>query len=243
MRNRSQSPPIRNRSCANFGRLPVPDQRRARHQERRRHLRVAVLPRVHVEHELDERAREPGTRAEQHRKARAGHPRGALEVEDAERRAQIPVRLRREIEGPRGATSTDLDVVPGAGSDRHALVRHVRQPQQQVRSLGSHDGELGVETLDLLGPPLVGLEQRRRVLAGPLRFRDRLSRLVALELQRFQPRQQPPPHRIELGQPRQSGFETRAARAQARAHGLEIVAQQGRINHGHALYLARGLPP
>ena len=39
--------------------------------------------------------------AEQHRKSRAGHPRGSLEIQNAERGTQIPVRLRREVERAR----------------------------------------------------------------------------------------------------------------------------------------------
>ena len=63
--------------------------------------RVAVLARVQVEHEVDQRAREPRAGAAQHREPRAGDLRAALEVDDAERRPEIPVRLRLEVERAR----------------------------------------------------------------------------------------------------------------------------------------------
>ena len=78
-------------------------ERRAVDEERRLDLAVAVLARVQVEHEVDERAREPRAGAEQHREARARHARRALEVENAERGAELPVRLRREVERRRRA--------------------------------------------------------------------------------------------------------------------------------------------
>ena len=52
-----------------------------------------------------------------------------LEIDDAERRAEIPVRLRREVERARLADAAHLDVVRGALADRHAGVRQVRQVQ------------------------------------------------------------------------------------------------------------------
>ena len=64
---------------------------------------------------------------EQDRKARAGNLRRALEIEDAERRAEIPVRLRLEVERARLADAAHFDVVGRARADRHARVRQVRQ--------------------------------------------------------------------------------------------------------------------
>ena len=87
------------------------DERRRSDEKRRLHLGVAVLARVQVEHERDERARQPRAGAEQHREARAGHPRRPLEVEDAERGPEVPVRLRLEVERPRLASTAHLDVV------------------------------------------------------------------------------------------------------------------------------------
>ena len=73
-------------------------ERRAIDEIRRHDLQVPVLARVQVEHEIGQRSRQPRARAEQHRKPGAGHLRGALEVENAKRRPEIPVRQRFEIE-------------------------------------------------------------------------------------------------------------------------------------------------
>ena len=67
-------------------------------EERRLDFDVAVLPRVQLQHEVDQRAREPGARADQHREPGAGHLRRTLEVEDAEGGSDLPVRPRREVE-------------------------------------------------------------------------------------------------------------------------------------------------
>jgi hypothetical protein len=57
-----------------------------------------MFTRMEIEHEVDQGARQPGAGANQHGETGAGHTRGTLEVEDAERGTEIPMRLRREIE-------------------------------------------------------------------------------------------------------------------------------------------------
>src|SRR5262245_25708273 len=74
-------------------------QRRGVRHKRRLDFAVAMLTRVQIEHEVDERAGEARARAAQHREARAGELRAALEIDDTERRPQIPVGLRLEVEG------------------------------------------------------------------------------------------------------------------------------------------------
>jgi hypothetical protein len=66
-----------------------------------------------------------------------------LEVEDAERGTEVPVRLRLEVERARLAVPPHLHVVAGARALRHAGVRQVRQRQQQV-------GALGLDRIELL---------------------------------------------------------------------------------------------
>ena len=110
-------------------------QRRGVHQERRLDFGVAVLARVEIEHEVDERAGEPRAGAHQHGEARAGHAGGALEIQDAERGAEFPVRLRFEVERRRLPVLTHDLIVLGALADRHAGVGHVGQAQQQLLAL------------------------------------------------------------------------------------------------------------
>src|SRR5262249_37088883 len=54
-------------------------------EKRRLDLAIAVLARVQIEHEVDERARQPRARAAQHGKARRCDLDRALEIENAER--------------------------------------------------------------------------------------------------------------------------------------------------------------
>ena len=108
-------------------------QRRAIHHERRLDFAVAVLARVQIEHEIDQRAREPGAATEQHGKPCAGHARGAFEIKDPECRAQLPVRLRLEVHHRRRAPAPDFGIVRSRLPHRHGLVRKVRQREQRAR--------------------------------------------------------------------------------------------------------------
>ena len=88
-----------NRSCFELRQVAGAAQRVGVDEERRLDLGVAVLARVQVEHEVDERARRAARRRRISTEKRAPDIlRRALEVEDAERRAELPVRLRLEVE-------------------------------------------------------------------------------------------------------------------------------------------------
>ena len=73
-----------------------------------------MLARVHVEHEVGQRPLQPGAHAQVHGEPRARDLGGALEIQNAQRRAQIPVRLGFEIELARLAPAADFQVVGGA---------------------------------------------------------------------------------------------------------------------------------
>ena len=159
------------------------ERRRVDH-ERRLDFGVAVLRRVELQHEVDERARELRAVADQHRKPRRRHLGAPLEVDDPERRTEIPVRLRREVEGPRRATAMDFDVVGAALPHRHALVREVRKVQQPAVAPQLDGLELNAQLLDLLIPRPTGLLDRRsmsrpclfaRATSSPAAFCWRLS--------------------------------------------------------------------
>ena len=83
-----------------LGQLPGARQRLGGHQVRRDHLGVAA-PAVQVEHELRERALEPGARGPVDGEARAGEAGGTLEVENPELETELDVVLRREVERAR----------------------------------------------------------------------------------------------------------------------------------------------
>src|SRR5204863_6241594 len=77
------------------------------------------VPRVQVEHELNERALEPGAPTPQHGEAGPGEARAPLEVEDPQDLPDLPVRARWESEPPGLPPAADLDVVLGGPPDGH----------------------------------------------------------------------------------------------------------------------------
>ena len=133
-------------------------------EKRRLDLAIAVLARVQIEHEVDQRAREPRAAAEQHRKPRARHARRALEVENAERRAELPVRLRREREraaacptsGLRRCRPTTSPPARSRAADSAASAARVA-PLLDLAELG----------LELLDPAARALCSPRRSRSGP----------------------------------------------------------------------------
>ena len=105
-------------SSSNFGSCVVPTSVSRVDDVRRVALGVAVLARLHVEHELRERAVQPREAAAQEREARAGELGGGREVEQAERLAEVGVIRDREVERARRAPAAHLDVVVGRLADR-----------------------------------------------------------------------------------------------------------------------------
>src|SRR6185436_7409260 len=97
-----------------------------------------------------ERARELRAIADQHGKPRCGHLRAPFEVDDAECRPEIPVRLRREVERPRSAAAMNLDVVVAALPQRNGFVRDVWKVQQTAVATLLDYFELDAQLLDLL---------------------------------------------------------------------------------------------
>src|SRR5579864_8103397 len=80
-----------------FGQLPGAEQARRIDHERRQHLVIPMLARVYVEHEIDEGALEPGARAPINRETGTGDFGRALQIQNAQFRAEIPVRFGLEI--------------------------------------------------------------------------------------------------------------------------------------------------
>src|SRR5207249_3888567 len=79
---------------------------------------------------------------------------GALEVEEAERLADLFVGLRREGELSRLAPLADLRIVLAPGADRHRRVWQVRKLQGQAR-------DLLIDRLHLTGEPAARLPRAR----------------------------------------------------------------------------------
>ena len=79
-----------------LGKLAGAGERGAVHQERRRHLQVAVLAGVQIEHEVRERAHQPRARSDEDRKAGAADLGAPGQIKQAEGFADLPVRPGRK---------------------------------------------------------------------------------------------------------------------------------------------------
>ena len=128
-----------------------------------------MLGGVQIEHELAERAFEPCKLALQHREARAGEFRGALEIHQAERLADLEMLLRLEVDAARLADLAHLDIVVLVLADRHVVERHVGDHRQRVVERLVETTLLGLgaldEALDLADLGLQPLGQRHVLVA------------------------------------------------------------------------------
>ena len=166
-----------------LGQLAGAQHRVGIHEMRQPQLRVAVLARLHIQHELGDGALEPRQRAPHDREARLRQLRGTVHVEQAEAGADGLVRPGLEVEPARRAPAANLDVLLVALAGRHRWVREVRDLDEQ-RFDGLVDGlQPGIEGLDavadLAHPRLFGAG----VLTRLLRAADRLGGGVALGLE------------------------------------------------------------
>ncbi len=87
-----------NRSASNFGNWPVPYKLAELTMNGGSTSLYPCSLRMHVQHEVDQRALQLRSQAPIHREARAGDLRRALEIQNPQLRSQIPMRLRLEIE-------------------------------------------------------------------------------------------------------------------------------------------------
>ena len=110
-----------------------------------------MLAGVHVEHEIDERALQLRAQVPVESETGARDFGGALEIQDAELRPEVPVRLGLEIERRGLAPAANLDIIGLALPDRNGLVRNVGDAGQQLPELLVERLHLFVERGDLLG--------------------------------------------------------------------------------------------
>ena len=187
---------------------------------------------MQVEHELDQRPLQPRAGAEQHREARAGHAGGALEVEDAERDAEIPVRLGREVERPaaspcvRTTTLSSADVPTGTLACGRLGTRS--RMSRRFFSIPSSSASSALISSALLA---AGVEQGGGVLAGALRLGDGLPAWLRSNFSDSTAGQDLPARLIELGQRGQRRLETGPAGEEALPGRLEIVAKESGVEH------------
>ena len=174
---------------------------------------------------------EPRARPDQDREPGAGDLRTSLEIDDAERRTEIPVRLRVEAERRRRSVSTHFDVVGAALPDGHAFVRQVGNRQQTAIPPLLDGVQLDVELLDLLRPLAIGLLDPAGVQPLAFRARDFVAGSVLFPLEPFELRQYPAAARLQCGELFELARQIDSTLLQSRTQALEIVAQYRRIQH------------
>ncbi len=199
------------------------------HDIRRVDLRIAVMLRVRVDHELSQRTMQPRNLAAQHREARARELRAGLEVEP-ERRADIDVILHLEFELARRAPAAHFHVFGFVLAHRHAFVRQVRHAEQQVRQTLLDIVEPGRRRLHLVADTTHFSHHRRGVLALAFQRADLFRQTVAARLHLFGTGLGVAAFRFERGEGRH--VEGIAAVGEALGDAVEVFAQQLDVEHG-----------
>ena len=130
----------------------------------------------------------------QHVEAAARQLDAALEVDDAQRLAQLPVRPRLEVEAARRALAAHHHVVAVVLADRHAGQRQVGNAAHRVEQLLVDDAQPVVQDLDLVADAAHLRFQRLGfgALAVAHELADALALSVATGLQFLDLRQQLP---------------------------------------------------
>ena len=180
-----------------FRELPGRSQRFGIDDVGRHDFGVTALA-VCVEHEINEGAIQPRAGAGDQRKPRAGDLRRAIEIEDAQGLAEVPVRLRLEIEAglltPRALHAIGA-FIPTLGD---AVMRYVRKVELEVLQIVFDARQNRVELLDLIAEALHGFDLRAGVLLVFLEGCDFLRCLVALILQGLDARDGAPPLGVKI---------------------------------------------
>ncbi len=104
---------------------------------------------MHVEHEVDQRALQLRAHAEINGEARAGDLGGALEVENAEFGAQVPMRLGSKVERLRHANAPDFEVIFGRLAGGYGFMRDIRDTREHLAELFVERFGLFVKSRDL----------------------------------------------------------------------------------------------
>ena len=162
--------------------LPCPDHACLVHDVGRKHLRVAVLLRVEIHHEVDARAFKACAEPLVKREARPRDLRRTLRIEHTELLADVPMRLRFEIKCTRRAPTAHLGILCIVLSDWDVRLRHIRNLEQQLTQLLLDRAQLLIERRNLIAKRTHLSDHIIRALARLLAYADLLRHGVAPRL-------------------------------------------------------------
>ena len=200
---------------------------------RRRDFGVAVLGRVQIQQELDQRPFQPRAPVRVEQEAAAGKLRPPREVHELERLAQLDVRLGIEGELGLGTPVLYFGIVGAGFAQRHAGVRGVRQADEDgvACGLGVHGGlvERGYLVAERARLGLLGFRLGQLLLAhqGP----DLLGDLVAQGLQILDLLERRAPLLVELEHLVNPGVVPAVAGGEPLFHQFRLLPNPFDVNH------------
>jgi hypothetical protein len=168
---------------------------------------------MQVEHELGQRAMQARDLALHHREARAGNLDAGLEIQPAQRGAEIDVVARRG-DGARRAPAQHLDVAGFVLADRHAFVRQVGDQFEEGIEARHQFGQRRLAGFQRVAQAGDFGHHGGSVLALALQHADLLRQRVALGLQVLFRK-----------------VESLATGRQSLGDGIEVVAQKLNVEH------------
>lgn len=168
---------------AEFRKLAGADEAIRFHQQRRADLLIAMLRRVQVEEEIDERTLQAGTGTFVNDEGAAGDFHAGFEVDHAERSSDGGVVLRFEGELRLRAPATHFGVLLGAVADGAGFVRQIGDAEKQIALLHIAGVGFAADFIDAAADAAhLGLDGAG-VLAVFLGDADLLADAVAVALQ------------------------------------------------------------
>ena len=203
------------------------------HQERRQHFGITVFAGVRVEHEIDQRALQLRAHAPVERETGAGNLGGALEIEDAQFGAEVPVRFGLEIELRRIAHAAHFQIVVGILAHRHGIVRHVGNSGQQFLEFGIRGLRLFLERGDFDLHRAHLFLQGGSIAAGLLQFADLRALRVGASLELFGLRDSGAATHVEFPEPVEVRRVT--ARGQTRCDVFEVASEMCEVVHNESI--------
>ena len=213
------------------------------HQVGRKNLRVAVLPRVQIEHEVREGALELCSQVPINREASTSQLHGTFQIKHSQLLRQFPVRLGSEVELRRLAPTSDFNILLGTMADGNTGMRKVgnagenlAQPRIKITRSFFPALDLVLGGIGLLDPlaQFFGLRHGGAgILSRFFQFRDLFGSLVAPRLTGFLLRDGLASLRVNRAEILEHRSRIHAALAQLLLHQRQIVTDEVQIEHGN----------